>query len=128
MQENETPIQAATQPEQKSANKDYLAPALVFIALFFSFFVLITMQRLTRKVIDGEDAPRMNMPVPVMEELKETTNARQASETTTDEQIKLDSEADADLVGDEIIEDIDETNNNNLEEIYGEQDLQDLDE
>ncbi|NMB70411.1 hypothetical protein GYA27_04430 [candidate division WWE3 bacterium] len=128
MQENETPIQTVAQPEQKNNNKDYLAPALVFIALFFSFFVLITMQRLTRKVIDGEDSSMVTTPQPVIEMLKQTSDSQPSREITIEEQMEIDSKKNAEEVGNDIINDIDATTTTDVEGVYDERNLQDLEE
>jgi len=128
MQENETPTQPAPQPEVKSQNRDYLAPALVFIGLFFSFFVLITMQRLTRRAIDGEESPIIPTPQPVMDVIQETSPAEPSRDLTVEEQMEVDAKMNPDQVGDDIIKDIDSTTTTDVEGVYSDRDLQDLEE
>jgi hypothetical protein len=128
MQENETPMQPTPQPEKKAQNRDYLAPALVFIGLFFSFFVLITMQRLTRKVIDGQDMPLIPTSQPVVIMDQETSPAEPSKELTVEEQMELDAQMDTDQVGNDIVNDIDATTTTDVEGVYNENDLEDLEE
>lgn len=97
----------ATQPEQQvqpetpkvepakeaSPKKDFLTPALVFIALFFAFFVLITMQRLSKNYTNPD------VPAPVIMENIESTGTNKGPE----EMMQEDSEKDVITVGDELL-------------------------
>ena len=122
MDENQTnaPISQITEP--KPSGRDYLAPALIFIALFFSFFVLITMQRLSRKAVGGEDP--LVVPVPQQHPVQTNKETTPSTEVDPKKQQEKDDQTDVDVVGDNIIEAIDKTTVAN--DAYGDTDLDEL--
>ena len=86
------------------------------------------MQRLTRRVIDGEDPSMVTTPQPVIELLKETSDSQPSREITGEEQIELDGKKNTEEVGNDIIDDIDATTSTDVEGVYDERNLQDLEE
>lgn len=117
------------QPVEKKSmdKKDYLAPALVFIALFFSFFVLITMQRLSRKAI-GLDDQYGTSQAPV----ERVTNTMPSGQTApsgapdSTKTIEEDKTKDSETVGDDLLNDIDTTTSTDVNTKYNANDLNDL--
>jgi hypothetical protein len=122
---NATP-KAKPVEKQKSKN-DYLLPALLFIALFFAFFILITVARLTKGYVYKEDtssfkatsvkntiikAKTQLQPTPQVESLKDTL---QKDDATTTDQVTDDVLNSVDIPSEANDEDLDSTGLDDLE-------------
>jgi hypothetical protein len=97
--------------QQKANKRDYILPALFFLALFFGFFVLITMQRLSKSYFSSKNQPSTKTTQVTQKTVENKTNNTEDSKNTTglSQTLKADDQKQTSDVTDDLLNEIDKT-------------------